>query len=285
MKLRVAVGQFPVAADIEKNFLNIRRQIGTAAKRRANLILFPETALGGYPGFDFDSFAGYDWDSLRRSMEGVIESAGRHRIWVIVGSNHRLSGKSKPHNSLYVIDPAGRLVDRYDKRICAVNELAHYRPGTRAVTVRIEGVRCGLLICHEWRYPELYRQYKKLNVDVILQGFYDGGLSDQDMRAHGDVFADVIPAAMQGHAACNHVWICAANTSRQHSCFGGFAIRPDGAFVERQARHRAGVMVSTIETDSGLDDPAAHARPKAMRGVDRLGPPLKDPRSTDRRCF
>ena len=67
--------------------------------------------------------------------------------------------------------------------------------------------RCGLLICHEWRYPELYRQYKKLKVDVIMQAWYDGGLNAADMEREGSVYSQVIPATVQGHAACNHFWI------------------------------------------------------------------------------
>ncbi|MCP5120776.1 MAG: carbon-nitrogen hydrolase family protein [bacterium] len=280
--MRVATGQFPVSGDISRNLAYIQRQIASAAGRRADVILFPETALGGYPGVDFDSFAGYDWDMPRRAAEKVMESARRHGIWVILGSNHRLSAGNKPHNSLYAISPEGRVVDRYDKRFCAASELAYYRPGTRAVTLRIGEVLCGLLICHEWRYPELYRQYKRLGVSVIFQAFYDGGLSENDMRKEGKLLAEVIPATMRGHAVCSHLWICGTNTSRKQSCYGGFVIRPDGAFLQRQPRHRAGVMVTTIDTDAKIEDPAAHARAKAIRGVDNLGRALKDPRSTNR---
>jgi hypothetical protein len=41
-------------------------------------------------------------------------------------------------------------------------------------------------------------------------------------------------------------------------------------------------MVTTVDTDAHPHDPAAHARGRAMRGVDTLGPALRDPRATDR---
>ena len=153
------------------------------------------------------------------------------------------------------------------------------------MTVQIRGVRCGLLICHEWRYPELYRLYKKQKVDVILQAWYDGGLTAEEMEAEGNVCSEVIPATVRGHAVCNHFWICGANTSRKQSCFGGFVARPDGTILQRQQRHRPGVMVCVIDTEASFDDPAAHARARAMKGVERLGPVLKDPRSKNRKCF
>lgn len=44
--------------------------------------------------------------------------AGMAVLRVVLGSAHRLSGANNPHNSLYVIDDDGALVDRYDKRFC-----------------------------------------------------------------------------------------------------------------------------------------------------------------------
>ena len=54
---------------------------------------------------------------------------------VVLGSAHRLTEPNKPHNSLYIIDEEGRLIDRYDKRFCSgdasgmTGDLAHYSPG------------------------------------------------------------------------------------------------------------------------------------------------------------
>lgn len=285
MKLRVATGQFPVGRRIEKNLAYVLRQIQAAARRKADVVLFSEAALGGYAGIDFRSFEGYDWAGLRRATLRVMEAARQHRVWVIVGSNHRLSGNTKPHNSLYVIDPEGRVADRYDKRFLAGPDLDHYHAGTRAVVTEIQGVRAGFLICHEWRYPELYRLYKKRGVDVVFQAWYDGALSAKGWRREGALFSSVIPSAVQGHAAANHYWVCGANTSKRLSCFGGFVVEPDGGFLVRQARHRPGVVVATIDTESHPLDMAALNRPRAMRGVERLGPALRDPRSADRHCI
>lgn len=54
---------------------------------------------------------------------------------VVLGSAHRLSGAHKPHNSLYVLSDAGKIVERCDKRFCSgpvdeqSGDLAHYSPG------------------------------------------------------------------------------------------------------------------------------------------------------------
>ena len=46
-------------------------------------------------------------------------------LWVLLGSTHQLTGLHKPHNSLYVIDSVGEIVDRYDKRFCTPGDLEH----------------------------------------------------------------------------------------------------------------------------------------------------------------
>src|SRR5438045_2884684 len=77
-----------------------------------------EAALSGYAGCDMDSFEGFDWGLLREATRSVCRAAAEHRVWVLLGSAHRLSGGHKPHNCVYVISDAGEIVDRYDKRFC-----------------------------------------------------------------------------------------------------------------------------------------------------------------------
>lgn len=187
MKLRVATSQFPVSEDLAANARAVKRHMRIAKKKGAAVIHFCEGALSGYPEHDFKSFRGYDWELLREHSEGVAQLAGELGLWAILGSSHPLSGRHKPHNSVYVIDDGGRLVDRYDKMFCAgdnkgtVADLAHYSPGEHFCVFDIKGVRCGVLICHEYRCPELYREYKQRGVE--LSGQYHTGRLVEDQRS------------------------------------------------------------------------------------------------------
>jgi hypothetical protein len=113
--LTVGTCQFPVSADIDANFRWIARQATEAAGRGAKVAHFPEGALSGYAGIDFASFEGFDWESLRRASDQLLDIARSQGIWLVVGSAHRLSENRKPHNSVRVIDEGGEIVDRYDK--------------------------------------------------------------------------------------------------------------------------------------------------------------------------
>lgn len=169
-ELSVATCQFPVSSQIDANLGWIRKQMRLAASRGARVAHFCEGALSGYAGTDFDSFEDFDWDHLADATAQVADLAGRLGLWLVVGSAHRLSAPHRPHNSLYVIDDSGRLIERYDKRFCSgdtegtTGDLSHYSPGDHSSVWNIDGVCCGALICYDYRYPELYRAYKSLGV-------------------------------------------------------------------------------------------------------------------------
>ena len=92
-------------------------------------------------------------------------------FWVVMGSAHPLTQPHKPHNSLYLISPAGKIVDRYDKRFCTPGDLDVYTPGDHFVTFKLKGFVCALLICYDLRFPELYRELYKLKVRVLYGHF------------------------------------------------------------------------------------------------------------------
>jgi predicted amidohydrolase len=161
--LKVATCQFPTSADIDANLGFVRRLMEEAKAGGAEVAHFPEACLSGYAGSDLPSHADTDWHRLASALEEVLALAASLRLWVALGSAHRLTPPNKPHNSLYIIDDRGRIIDRYDKRFLSgdpsgtTGDLAHYSPGSHFSVFDIKGVRCGALICVDCRYPELYR--------------------------------------------------------------------------------------------------------------------------------
>ena len=110
--IRVATCQFSVEADIAHNRRQVLRQIRQAAERKVDVVHFSECALSGYAGVDIPNIAALDWDALTAATEEIQAAAKQHKMWVLLGSTHRLTDGNKPHNCIYVIDPRGRIVDR-----------------------------------------------------------------------------------------------------------------------------------------------------------------------------
>ena len=69
--LTIATCQFPVSADTGANLGFARRQLSLASQRGARVAHFPEGALSGYAGPDFDTFAGFDWELLRDAVGDI----------------------------------------------------------------------------------------------------------------------------------------------------------------------------------------------------------------------
>ena len=296
MKRSVATCHFPVDADIRRNGEYVLRQMRSAREHGADVAHFPEACLSGYAGTDFQSYRGFDWPRLDAWTQQIRELARQLALWVILGSTHRLTGRHRPHDSVYVINDRGLLVDRYDKRFCSTEDLAHYSPGSHGTVFGLNGIRCGVLICYEYAFPELYRAYKRRGVQLVFHSYHAGHASPRRVKAlqrevgsrfvalnRGASYPEIrMPAAMQAAATSNHVWISCSNTSARHSCFPSFFVRADGVITGRLRRNLPGVLTSTVDTNQRPYDGTARWRDRAMRGVFHSGRLVRDKRSLER---
>ena len=274
-RIRVASCQFPVSADINANYRYIESQITEAKLKKADVVHFPECALSGYPGTDMMSLENFDWNELHRMTDSVMSLAKKLNIWVILGSLHRLSGNNKPHNSLYVINPDGKITDRYDKRFCTGTDLEYCSPGDHFVTFKIKGVTCGLLICYDVRFPELYREYRKLGCDLIYQSFYNA------RSGKGSIHPIIMPVSAEAHAATNYFYMSLTNSSAPESWPCHF-ITPDGLVQNKLAPNVPGILISDIDISEEFYDASREYRQDAMSGKLNSGVTVKDPLSSDR---
>lgn len=259
-----ATCQYPVDRDIERNLTYTLLQMEIAQSRGADIVHFSECSLSGYASMDFSHIRDQDERLLQHALEQVREKARELNLWVIPGTHHFTKEQTRPYNSLFVINNHGEIQGRYDKRLLtdgdAGSDRNHYMPGSGPLTFRINGVNCGLLICHEWRYPEIYREYMRMNTELVFQSWYDGNLTTRDYRENGKELGGLIVGTVKGNAANNHLWISASNTSRRESCFPSCMIRPDGIIQDKLKRNVQGVLISQLDTEKEFPDPSAHLR-------------------------
>jgi predicted amidohydrolase len=301
MKLKIATSQFSVSSKIEDNKKRILAQVDEAKNLGVDLIHFPEGSLSGYAGVDFEAFVGFNWDELKTATNEIIKKAKEAGIWIVLGSAHRLENH-KPHNSLYIIDNTGNIVDRYDKMFCAgtkqedTEDLLHFSPGDHFSIFSVNGIKCGVLICHEYRYPELYREYKKKDVEIIFHSYHAGNMKptrQTNMENEvGEAFFAIntgrtipeitMPSTMVSYAANNYMWISCSNTSARESCWASMIVRPDGVVVGRLDKNLDGIIITEIDTKKQYYDSTRYWRNRAMEGIFHSGNLVDDNRSKNR---
>lgn len=273
-KLLVATCQYPVSADIKKNLFYVSRFIKQAGENGADLVHFSECNLSGYAGEDFKSLKGRDEALLDESFETVKALSAECQVHVIVGRHYYGREMKKPCNSLFLIDDKGKVIQRYDKRYLMGGpdevEQVHYSLGEKPLTFTLKGVKCGVLICHEWRYPEFYREYKQMGVELIFQSWYDGNYSPAKFKDKGKTLGEVIIGTIRSMAANNSLWISASNTSTKESNFASFVTRPDGLIVSKHKRNVAGITITAIEPDKKYSDPSEYWRGRLLRECSSL---------------
>lgn len=279
--VKVATCQFAVSGDVARNARIVLRQMSQAAANGADVAVFPEAALTGYPaGSDLPAgWHGFDWRKLRDLTERIMAEARKLRLWVILGSAHPLSSENLPHNSLYAISPAGRIVERYDKRFCTGADLTFYSPGDHFSVFTINGVRCGMLICYDVRFCELYREYTKLGVQLLFHSFYNA-------RAEGPtIHTTIMSRTVQALAAMNGMFVSAPNACGYYGLWPSVFVNPDGRIAGRLRFHRAGILYSIADTRQKYYDAPARFRKQAMNGILHSGQLVDDPRSRDRQSL
>jgi nitrilase len=170
-------------ADKAENIGQARALIEAAlAAERADLVALPEiwTCLGGnratkfaaaekLPPIGSGAAGGTAYEFLR-------EMAAAHKIHLHGGSIGELDG-DKIYNTSLVFSPKGEELARYRKIHLfdittpdgqGYKESATYGAGDQVVTCDLGGVKLGLAICYDIRFPELFLALRRKNVDLII---------------------------------------------------------------------------------------------------------------------
>lgn len=173
--MRILLAQInPIIGDLKGNTDKILNSIAIAKKQKANLVLFPELSLTGYPPEDLlllpDFIASLDHylDLIRQATEGMI---------AIVGTPHKTeSNKEKNlYNSAAIFDN-GSLIGFQNKILLPTydvfDERRYFEPGDDLHLWNLFGKKIAITICEDlWQHSGLikYINYTRDPVKEIEQ--------------------------------------------------------------------------------------------------------------------
>ena len=154
MKLRVALAQVnPTVGDLVGNAALIKDGVAAAAAQGAQIAIFPEMVLTGYPVEDLALRPSFQQAS--RAALAQLATEIDPSIVAIVGYLDQVvttDGAGKPQNKVAVIS-GGAVKASYAKchlpNYGVFDEYRNFAPGDETLVVRIHGVDVGIAICED----------------------------------------------------------------------------------------------------------------------------------------
>ncbi len=279
MRLPVALVQLDATDDVDANIDRATALAAEAAAGGARLIVLPEYLH--YRGPD-DGFRASARPIPGPFTDAFADVARRHGAWVLVGSVAETSADpSCPYNTSVLIDPEGGLAATYRKiHLFDVaiddgpvdTESARVSAGDATVVADVDGVRLGLSVCYDLRFPELYRTLALAGAEVFA---VPSNFTERTGRDHWEVL-------LRARAIENGAWVIAPGQSGGppgQPAFGRSMVIDPWGTVVAQAPDGVGIVRADVETDRVTAvrrqiPSLANRRPEAYRSAQAARGPL-----------
>lgn len=130
------------------------------------MLALPECALSGYPPLHHKATSDIDAVRIAELNAQVCDLAKKHSIWVVLGTI--LMSSEGLLNSALVISDRGRIIGRQDKLHLMSRDKDFFAPGVGARVFDVKGVKFGVLICYDARFPEPFRYLRERGAKLIV---------------------------------------------------------------------------------------------------------------------
>ncbi|HEY3785972.1 MAG TPA: nitrilase-related carbon-nitrogen hydrolase [Steroidobacteraceae bacterium] len=199
-----------------------------AAAAGAGLAVFPEMALTTFfprweltDAREIDAF--YETQMPGPALQPLFAAAARLRIGFALGYAELSGsgGRQRRFNSMVLVGPDAAVLGHYRKMhipgsaqpepgVTTHLERRYFEPGDLGFPVfELGGVRIGMCLCNDRRWPETYRMLCLNGAQVVLIGYNTPVvLEEAPALAHLRAFHNHLP--MQAGAYQNTVWVAAA---------------------------------------------------------------------------
>jgi len=252
MRERVIFGaiQLSSQADLAANLARVGELVASAAERGARVVVLPENFA--FMGEEAERAAvAEDLDDNGPIVGSLGAAARRHGIWIVAGGlPERSSEPSRPFNTCAVIDHEGRLAARYRKIHLfdvEVGDGSRYHEsgsttaGDAPVVTDVAGVRLGLSICYDLRFPELYRALSTAGAEALVVPAAFTLVTGKD---HWHVLLRARAIEAQAYVVAAAQW---GKHPRGRQTFGKTCIVDPWGEIVAQASEGEGVITATLD--------------------------------------
>jgi deaminated glutathione amidase len=245
--MKIAGIQYCAGADWRANLTQLDAMLDQVRFMAPDVLVLPENVF--CQGGDYRALAERHGEEL---LDWLATTARQLGVWLIAGSvplAQRRDGSAVPaprvRAAQLVLSPEGELVARYDKlHLFDVDvgdahgrytESAQFEPGDAVVMADVAGLRTGLMICYDLRFPRLAQRLRERGAELLI---YPSAFTETTGRAHWELL-------LRARAVENGCFVLGVNQCGWHS-------------ATRQSHGHSmlvdpwGRIVTTLGADSGV---------------------------------
>ena len=151
----------------EENFAHAELLICNAMKDNSDVLVLPETWNTGF--FSKENLAELsckDGDEVKSHIGTLAKQYG---VNIVAGSVSNVRD-GKVFNTAMVFDRDGECIAEYDKThlFTPMGEDDYFTGGDHLCSFTLDGVKCGIIICYDIRFPELTRSLALQGLDMLF---------------------------------------------------------------------------------------------------------------------
>lgn len=243
--MKIGAYQFPVTNEINENLKYMEEGARAAAKEGVRILAFGECALTGYPENDAEHIRAISEYPVDEYVEKVSDISKKFGIFLLFGSVRKHS--SGWTNCAFLASPDGTVAPVYEKRaLWGWDKDLFSQPSESNSSIgvfEVEGMRFGVRICFEVRFPEYFRELYRVKPDAVFVLF-----NDRDEAINPERYG-LITAHLRTRAVENIYPIVSVNTSLAFQCVPTAAFDEDGCIIAELPLNQPGLLTYTLENN------------------------------------
>ena len=244
--MKIAIASPPFPKSVGDGLLSLEKLVKVAAGQNAETICFPESYIPGYPleGHEVEQCTP---ERLKEALEKACVIAAKNNIAIILpmdwydGENYL--------NVAFVISGKGEILGYQTKNQLDPSEDERWAPGTTRCIFELNGVKFGIVICHEgFRYPETVRWAARSGAQIVFHPHCTGSnISGKQLTEWAHKDSPYYEKAIMMRALENTIYFGASNYTMDFQESASALIAPDGNCIAHAEYGKPGIFVVDID--------------------------------------
>ncbi|MBW8877834.1 MAG: carbon-nitrogen hydrolase family protein [Acidobacteria bacterium] len=238
-----------IASSVEEGLDKIKQSLSEAAARGAEIVCFPEAYLPGLRGLDFE-VPPFDQTQQERALRAVAQLARTYKVATILGMEW-LANEGRQIAAV-VLDATGEIQGYQTKNQLDPTEDPLYVPGHTRQLFEINGLKFGVVICHEgFRYPETVRWAAARGAQIVFHPHCTGSDKAGAPRTQwGEAAGPYYEKAMMCRGLENTIYFASVNYAFRYQESATCLIAPSGECLAYLPYGQEGVLVQAIDREA-----------------------------------